>query len=147
MAHFPLAIKRVLIMLTFRKHYRWYRKLLNIPGIWNVPDLKEFLSVMQMKNTAREKHFRYPHCLFDLKHRLPWWLSCKESACQRRRHLIQEDTLEKEMASHSSILAWRIPGMEEPGGLPSMGLHRVRHDWSDLAAAAAAATWAKCFQT
>ena len=43
---------------------------------------------------------------------------------------------EKEMATHSSILAWRIPGMEEPGGLPSMGLHRVGHDWSDLAVAA-----------
>ena len=38
------------------------------------------------------------------------------------------------MATHSSVLAWRIPGMGEPGGLPSMGLHRVRHDWSDLAA-------------
>ena len=36
--------------------------------------------------------------------------------------------LEKEMATHSSVLAWRIPGMEEPGGLPSMGLHRVGHD-------------------
>ena len=46
--------------------------------------------------------------------------------------------LEKKMATHSSILAWRIPGMGEPGGLPSMGLHRVGHDWSDLAAAAAA---------
>ena len=40
-------------------------------------------------------------------------------------------------ASHSSVLAWRIPGMGEPGGLPSMGLHKVRHNWSDLAAAAA----------
>ena len=46
--------------------------------------------------------------------------------------------LEKEMATHSSVLAWRIPGMGEPGGLPSMGSHRVGHDWSDLAAAAAA---------
>ena len=45
--------------------------------------------------------------------------------------------LEKEMATHSSILAWRIPGMGEPGGLPSMGSHRVGHNWSDLAAAAA----------
>ena len=36
--------------------------------------------------------------------------------------------LEKEMATHSSVLAWRIPGMGEPGGLPSVGLHRVRHD-------------------
>ena len=43
--------------------------------------------------------------------------------------------LEKEMATHSSVLAWRIPGMAEPGGLPSMGLHRVRHNWSDLAVA------------
>ena len=46
--------------------------------------------------------------------------------------------LEKEMATHSSVLAWRIPGTGEPGGLPSMGSHRVGHDLSDLAAAAAA---------
>ena len=45
--------------------------------------------------------------------------------------------LEKEMATHSSVLAWRIPGTGKPGGLPSMGSHRVGHNWSDLAAAAA----------
>ena len=45
---------------------------------------------------------------------------------------------EKAMAPHSSILAWRIPGTGEPGGLPSMGSHRVGHNWGDLAAAAAA---------
>ena len=44
--------------------------------------------------------------------------------------------LEKEMATHSSVLAWRIPGTREPCGLPSMGSHRVGHDWSDLAVAA-----------
>ena len=44
--------------------------------------------------------------------------------------------LEKEMATHSSVLAWRIPGTEKPGRLQSMGSHRVRHDWNDLAAAA-----------
>ena len=43
--------------------------------------------------------------------------------------------LEKEMATHSSVLAWRIPGTGEPGGLLSIGSHRVRHDWSNLAAA------------
>ena len=43
--------------------------------------------------------------------------------------------LEKETATHSSVLAWRIPATGESGGLPSMGLHRVGHDWSDLAAA------------
>ena len=47
--------------------------------------------------------------------------------------------LEKEMATHSSVLAWRIPGTGEPGRLPSMGSHRVKHDWSNLAAAAG--TW------
>ena len=46
--------------------------------------------------------------------------------------------LEKEMAIHSRVLAWRIPGTAEPGGLPSMGSHRVGPDLSDLAAAAAA---------
>ena len=46
--------------------------------------------------------------------------------------------LEKEMATHSSVLAWRIPGTGKLGGLPSMGSHRVGHDWSDLAAVAAA---------
>ena len=49
--------------------------------------------------------------------------------------------LEKEMATHSSVLAWRIPGTGEPVGLPSMGLHRVGHNWSDLAAAA---VWLHC---
>ena len=39
------------------------------------------------------------------------------------------------MVTHSSVLAWRIPGTEELGGLPCMGSHRVGHDWSDLAAA------------
>ena len=49
------------------------------------------------------------------------------------------------MATHSSVLAWRLPGMGEPRGLPSLGSHRVRHDWSDLAAAAAAAVGMKWY--
>ena len=44
----------------------------------------------------------------------------------------------REMATHSSVLAWRIPGMGEPGGLPSMRSHRVGHDWGDLVAVATA---------
>ena len=47
------------------------------------------------------------------------------------------------MATHTSVLAWRIPGTGEPGGLPSMGSHRVGHDRSDLAAVACITTWAK----
>ena len=58
-----------------------------------------------------------------------------------------EDPLEKEMATHSTVLAWRIPGTGEPGGLPSMGSHRVGHDWSSLAAAAEAATLKKTTPT
>ena len=64
----------------------------------------------------------------------PW--GREESDTTERLHF---HALEKEMATHSSVLAWRIPGAEEPGGLPSMGSHRVGHDWSDLIAAAAAA--------
>ena len=52
--------------------------------------------------------------------------------------------LEKEMATHSSVLTWRIPGMGEPGGLPSMRSYRVGHDWSDLAAVAAGSYESRC---
>ena len=52
--------------------------------------------------------------------------------------------LEKEMATHPSVLAWRIPGTGEPGRLPSMGLHRVGHNWSDLAEAAARLYMSPC---
>ena len=75
--------------------------------------------------------------------RLPGWNSGKESACQCRRFRrlgfdpwIRKIPLEQGMAIHSSILAWKIPWTEEPGGLPSMGSHRVGYDWSELAAAA-----------
>ena len=65
---------------------------------------------------------------------LPRWLSSKESTCNagvqetRVRSHGQEDPLEEGMATHSSILAWRIPWIEEPGGLQSMGSQRVGHD-------------------
>ena len=49
--------------------------------------------------------------------------------------------LEKEMATHSSVLAWRVPGTGEPGALLSTGSYGVRHDWSNLAAAAAVSIW------
>ena len=64
----------------------------------------------------------------------PGSTSGKEPICQCRKHetwiqsLNWEDALEKGMATHSSIFAWRIPGTGEPGRLPSMGSHRVGHD-------------------
>ena len=57
---------------------------------------------------------------------------------QKHKFFSTQLSLEKEMVTHYSTLAWNIPGTEEPGRLPSMGSHRVRHNWSDLAAAAAA---------
>ena len=51
-----------------------------------------------------------------------------DSAEMQVHSLVREDTLEKEMATHSSVLAWRIPWTAEPGGLQSMGSQRVRHD-------------------
>ena len=69
----------------------------------------------------------------------PGGASGKEPACQCRRHemwvrsLSHKDLLEEGMATHSSILAWRIPWAEEPGGLQSIGSHRVRCNWSNSA--------------
>ena len=53
-----------------------------------------------------------------------WWAAVHGVSTER----LHFDALEKEMATHSSVLAWRIPGTGEPGGLPSMGSHRVGHD-------------------
>ena len=61
------------------------------------------------------------------------WLHGKESTCQCRRHGFEqswEDPLEKGMATHASILAWEITRIEDPGGLQSRGLQRVRHNWA-----------------
>ena len=58
---------------------------------------------------------------------LPGWLNVRESTCQAG-DLGWEDPLEKGMATHSSALAWRIPWTQEPGGLPSVELQRIRHD-------------------
>ena len=63
-------------------------------------------------------------------------VGCSPWGCEDFTFTFHFHALEKEMATHSSVLAWRIPGMGEHGGLPSMGSHRVGHDWSDLAAAA-----------
>ena len=72
-----------------------------------------------------------------------WWAAVHGVAKSRTRLsdfplTFHFHALEKEMATHSSILAWSIPGTGEPGGLPSLGSHRVRHDWSDLAVTTAA---------
>ena len=71
----------------------------------------------------------------------PTWSLCPSlrttASCDNFLLHFYDHFLEKEMATHSSVLAWRIPATGEPGGLPSLGSHRVGHNWSDLAAAAA----------
>ena len=65
----------------------------------------------------------------------PTWVATSRTQLSDYTFTFHFHALEREMATHSSVLGWRIPGMGEPGGLPSMGSHRVRHNWSDLAAA------------
>ena len=92
-----------------------------------------------MIKTERRKMWRKDN-MQRIKVGFPADASGKESACQCRRHmrwvrvwsLGQDDPLEKEMAVHSSILAWKIPRTEEPDGLRSMGWQRVGHDWAHI---------------
>ena len=91
-------------------------------------------SKLETKNKAMECFLWFYSCMG-----LPWWLSGKESATIQEPQemqvwsLGQEDPMEKETATPSSILSWRAPWIEEPGELQSMGSQRVGHNWSDLA--------------
>ena len=81
-------------------------------------------------------------CLENSMDRGAWWATVPGVGKSQTRlrditFTFHIHVLEKEMATHSSVLAWRIPGAVEPGGLPSKGSHRVGHNCSDLAAAAA----------
>ena len=95
-----------------------------------------------MVPVRRRRWHPYYSCLENPMDGGAWWAAVHGIAKSQTRlsdftFTFHCHALEKEMATHSSVLAWRIPGVGEPGGLPSMGSHRVRHDWSDLAAAAA----------
>ena len=99
--------------------------------------LHKIYNVLCLKKKKKEKIYTLNYRLFNIL----FTPICIILLCRSRTRLsdftftFHFHALEKEMATHSSILAWRIPRTGEPGGLPSMGSHRVGHDWSDLAAA------------
>ena len=100
--------------------------------MWLLPSLTNFRRVIIANGEGNGNPLQYP-CLESPMDGGTWWAAVHGVAKSRTR--LSDFTLtfhfralEKEMATHSSVLAWRIPGIREPGGLPSMGLHRVGHD-------------------
>ena len=117
-----------------------YSFLSNSPqGRWLYSGSLDFFSVTQtFEGEGNGNPLQYS-CLKTPMDGGDWWAAVHGATKSQTRlndftYTFHFHALEKEMATHSSILAWRIPGTGEPGGLPSMGSHRVRHDWSDLAA-------------
>ena len=102
--------------------------------------LDTFCSCLEFKYGEGNGNPLQYSCLENPRDREAWWAAVHGVAKSRTRlsdlpFTFHFPALEKEMATHSSDLAWRIPGTVEPGGLLSMGSHRVRHDQSDLAGA------------
>ena len=105
--------------------------------------LKEILSLISslligIKGEGNGTPLQY-YCLENPMDGGAWWAAVHGVANSQTRlndftFTFHFHALEKEVATHSSVLAWRIPWTEKPGGLQSMGSHRVGHDWSDLAA-------------
>ena len=101
-----------------------------------------FWRTLRMDGEGNSTPLQY-YCLENPMDGGAWWAAVPGVAKSRTwlsdfTFSIHFHALEKEMATHSSVLAWGIPGTGKPGGLPSMVSHRVGHDWSGLAAAAAA---------
>ena len=87
----------------------------------------KFLPHTQAKSREGNGNPLQYSCLENPMDRGAWWAIVHGVAKSRTRRHFHFHALEKEMATHSSVLAWRIPGTEEPVGLPTMGLHRVGH--------------------
>ena len=124
-------------MYSYLRPGRYSRKLISasvsLSVKWDYPH--------PLKKKKKEEEVRYVslyvnYYLYVNYLGLPWWLKIVKNLLAvweaRVQSLGWEDSLEKGMGTHSSILAWRIPRTEEPGGLPSMRLQRVGQDWSNL---------------
>ena len=124
----------------------WKRSVfIPIPKKGNAKEHSNYCTIALISHTSNGEGNGTPlqySCLENPMDRGAWWAAAHGVAKSRTRlsnftFTFHFHALEKEMATHSSVLAWRIPGTGEPGGLPCMGSHRVGHDWSNLAAAAA----------
>ena len=93
------------------------------------------MALIISKQIAIEHLLRAMHCSWHMAH--PHGVTECWTQLSSFTFTFHFHALEKEMATLSSVLSWRIPGTTEPGGLLSMGSHRVRNDWNDLAAGAA----------
>ena len=105
-------------------------------------DIGNAFTFSQCCGSERQWHPLQYSCLENPRDGGAWWAAVHGIAKSRTwlsnfTLTFHFHALEKEMETHSSVLAWRIPGTGEPGGLPSIGSHRVGHDWSNLAATAA----------
>ena len=128
-------------------HDQWLKPVSCIPGrfstIWPTREAHLFKSKAYQR---RRRWHPTPVLLPGKSHGWRSLVGCSPWVARSRTWLsdftftFHFHALEKEIATHSSVLAWRIPWMGEPGGLLSMGSHRVGHNWSDLAAAAVAKT-------
>ena len=101
-------------------------------GVWTLPVTQYLLSTRSSLGEGSGNPLQYS-CLENPLDGVAWWAAVHGVAKSRTQlsdftFTFHFPALEKEMATHSSVLAWRIPGMGEPGGLPSMGSHRVGRD-------------------
>ena len=121
-----------------RLFHQWTWVWVNSRSWWwtGRPGILQFMGSQRVGHDwATELNWTYLFCLQTIRSP-PEYKFHESRSCDCLIYQCRNSLLEKEMATHSSVLAWRIPGTGEPGGLPSMGSHRVGHDWSDLAAAA-----------
>ena len=119
-------------LLTYRSHIRKFSVYSESNSMFSEEDNLSLISLNSFLQSTRWRPMQYS-CLENPMDGGAWWAAVHGVAKSLTRlsdfpFTLHFHALEKEMATHSSVLAWRIPGMGEPGGLPSMGSHRVGHD-------------------
>ena len=138
----PKSLQMVTAAMKLKDLLLWRKAMTNLDIVLKSRDvtLPKKVRLVKAIGEGNGTPLQY-FCLENPMDRGTWWAAVHRVAkswTQLRNFTFtfHFHALEKEMATHSSVLAQRIPGMGEPGGLLSMGSHRVGHDWSDLAAAA-----------